>query len=36
MLAALIMIIIILKNVIDLDATPLMMDETSRRVVDEA
>ena len=33
MMAAVIMIIV---NVIDVDATSLMMDETSRRVVDEA
>ena len=32
-MAAVIMIIV---NVIDVDATSLMMDETSRRVVDEA
>jgi len=33
MMAADIMIIV---NVIDVDATSLMMDETSRRVVDDA
>jgi len=34
-MSAVIMIIVVV-HVIDVDATSLMMDETSRRVVDEA